>query len=414
MPWCLGWSGSVRAIRMPSCEPLGAGRPDLLAVHDPLAAVAHGARAEAGQVAAGVGLAEQLAPDLLAGEQGEEVALLLLLGAGVDDGRAGPADADRVRGARHPGPGELVVDEQLVHRVGVETPRAGPVGRDVAGLGEHPARRLGMVGQPGPDLLAARVVVGREFEVHRGAAYVWRPCRGGTSPTSGRTTPTASPTRPPRPRADQRVTWAEFDRRADGIAAALLDAGARAPGQGRPLPDELPGVPRVDVRHVQGRPRAGEHQLPLRRRRAGVPLDQRRRRSRGLPRHLRRQHRAHPAAGARRSGRWLWVDDGSGPCPDWAVAYEDAAASADGRVQAPWGRSGDDLYLLYTGGTTGMPKGVMWRQDDIFVSLDAPLAPAAPRASPTSARCATKVTKPGPGGRPRRAAHARHRRVQRA
>jgi acyl-CoA synthetase (AMP-forming)/AMP-acid ligase II len=29
-------------------------------------------------------------------------------------------------------------------------------------------------------------------------------------------------------------------------------------------------------------------------------------------------------------------------------------------------RSGDDLYILYTGGTTGMPKGVMWRQEDAF------------------------------------------------
>jgi acyl-CoA synthetase (AMP-forming)/AMP-acid ligase II len=29
-------------------------------------------------------------------------------------------------------------------------------------------------------------------------------------------------------------------------------------------------------------------------------------------------------------------------------------------------RTGDDLYLLYTGGTTGMPKGVMWRHEDIF------------------------------------------------
>src|ERR1700691_839675 len=66
---------------------------------------------------------------------------------------------------------------------------------------------------------------------------------------------------------------------------------------------------------------------------------------------------------------WLWVDDGSGPCPDWATPYEDAAKSAIERVRAPWGRSGDDVIMLYTGGTTGMPKGVMWRQDDLFARL---------------------------------------------
>ena len=66
---------------------------------------------------------------------------------------------------------------------------------------------------------------------------------------------------------------------------------------------------------------------------------------------------------------WLWVDDGSGPCPDWAIAYEEAAKSATARVGAPWGRSGDDLLMIYTGGTTGMPKGVMWRQDDLFARL---------------------------------------------
>ena len=68
---------------------------------------------------------------------------------------------------------------------------------------------------------------------------------------------------------------------------------------------------------------------------------------------------------------WLWVDDGSGPCPEWAVPYEDAAASHPARAQAPWGRSGDDLYMLYTGGTTGIPKGVMWRQDDLVHLLNA-------------------------------------------
>jgi len=68
---------------------------------------------------------------------------------------------------------------------------------------------------------------------------------------------------------------------------------------------------------------------------------------------------------------WLWVDDGSGPCPSWATAYEQAAEAHAERVAPPWGRSGDDLYLLYTGGTTGMPKGVMWRQDDLFCRLNA-------------------------------------------
>ncbi|HSS11348.1 MAG TPA: AMP-binding protein [Acidimicrobiales bacterium] len=69
---------------------------------------------------------------------------------------------------------------------------------------------------------------------------------------------------------------------------------------------------------------------------------------------------------------WLWVDDGSGPCPEWAVPYEDLASSnpAQPPTRAPWGRSPDDLYLLYTGGTTGLPKGVMWRQDDLFAVLN--------------------------------------------
>ncbi|MFI6518678.1 AMP-binding protein [Spirillospora sp. NPDC050679] len=47
--------------------------------------------------------------------------------------------------------------------------------------------------------------------------------------------------------------------------------------------------------------------------------------------------------------------------------YEEAlAASSPARDFAP--RSSDDPYLLYTGGTTGLPKGVLWRCEDIFVA----------------------------------------------
>ncbi len=67
---------------------------------------------------------------------------------------------------------------------------------------------------------------------------------------------------------------------------------------------------------------------------------------------------------------WLWVDDGTGDRPQWALDYEAAANHPTDRVVPPWGRSGDDLYLLYTGGTTGMPKGVMWRQDDLFSRIN--------------------------------------------
>lgn len=60
------------------------------------------------------------------------------------------------------------------------------------------------------------------------------------------------------------------------------------------------------------------------------------------------------------------IQVGDEPLLDGAVAYEDALAAAS--TTAPdVGRSADDLYILCTGGTTGMPKGVLWRQADIFM-----------------------------------------------
>ena len=78
-------------------------------------------------------------------------------------------------------------------------------------------------------------------------------------------------------------------------------------------------------------------------------------------------------------------------------------------------RSGDDQFFIYTGGTTGMPKGVMWAHDDLRE-----ITAGARRAS--SARCRRRsssspqhVKAIGPGGRtlPALSADARHRPVHR-
>jgi acyl-CoA synthetase (AMP-forming)/AMP-acid ligase II len=64
------------------------------------------------------------------------------------------------------------------------------------------------------------------------------------------------------------------------------------------------------------------------------------------------------------------ADDGSGASLDGldAVDYEAAVAGGAPGRDFPE-RSGDDIHMIYTGGTTGMPKGVMWRQEDIFFAL---------------------------------------------
>jgi 3-oxocholest-4-en-26-oate---CoA ligase len=98
---------------------------------------------------------------------------------------------------------------------------------------------------------------------------------------------------------------------------------------------------------------------------------------------------------------WLWVDDGSGDCPAWATPYE-AAAEAGGSdpVQGEWGRDGDHLLLLYTGGTTGMPKGVMWRQDDLFRSLVGTFIPSVRDAEASLDLIREAVKAPGVVGMP--------------
>ncbi|HVM52564.1 MAG TPA: acyl-CoA synthetase [Acidimicrobiales bacterium] len=169
---------------------------------------------------------------------------------------------------------------------------------------------------------------------------------------------------------DRRYTWSEMDRRADGIARTLLDAGVQQQDKvaqylynGPEYLESLFGIVKAGLAPVNTNYRYTDDELvylwdnadavavvfhgtfteTIERIRSKVPRVQ----------------------------TWLWVDDGSNPCPEWAVPYETAAGAATERTVPPWGRSGDDLYMLYTGGTTGMPKGVMWRQGDLFSMLNA-------------------------------------------
>ena len=171
-------------------------------------------------------------------------------------------------------------------------------------------------------------------------------------------------------RGDRVRTWAELDRRSDAVARRLLDAGlgrqakvAQYLHNSAEYLEALFACFKSSMVPVNTNYRYVDAELVYLWRDADVEA---------VVFHGTFADHAERARGELPGIRlWLWVDDGSGPCPAWAEPYEAVAASAVvGPVRGPGGRSGDDLFLLYTGGTTGQPKGVMWRQDDLFAVLN--------------------------------------------
>jgi fatty-acyl-CoA synthase len=69
----------------------------------------------------------------------------------------------------------------------------------------------------------------------------------------------------------------------------------------------------------------------------------------------------------------LFVEVGGDAPPPWVTGYEQLLA-AHGPA-APIERHGDDLWFLYTGGTTGMPKAVMWEHRGLFGTMAVNLRP---------------------------------------
>jgi acyl-CoA synthetase (AMP-forming)/AMP-acid ligase II len=204
------------------------------------------------------------------------------------------------------------------------------------------------------------------------------------------------PDAPAQAQGDRRFTWADFDARANGIAHALLDAGV---AQQDKVAQYLHNCPEY-LESVFACFKAGLVPVNTNYRYTDAELIYLWTNSESVAVVFQGTF-AERIAGIRDQlpgvTLWLWVDDGSGPCPVWATAYETAAAQGAerGRAIGPWGRSGDDLYFLYTGGTTGMPKGVMWRQDDAVVNLDASSKVPLPDV-PSIAALEARAPKPGP------------------
>jgi 3-oxocholest-4-en-26-oate---CoA ligase len=198
---------------------------------------------------------------------------------------------------------------------------------------------------------------------------------------------------------DRRLTWAEVDRRANGVARTLLDRGA--PEQGK-VAQYLYNCPEY-VESMFAAFKAGL-----------VPINTNYRYQDDELVYLWDNadcvavvfHGAFIDTITRIRERlplvttWLWVDDGTDPCPEWAVPYEEAAATASDRVVPPWGRRGEQLLMTYTGGTTGMPKGVMWRQQDLIRNLVGSMNPLLRQAEEDLDKLREGLTQPGPVGLP--------------
>lgn len=163
---------------------------------------------------------------------------------------------------------------------------------------------------------------------------------------------------------DRRIDWGEFDDVASRLAGALTSWGLR-PGDRIGLylrngPEYLELVygafkARVVPVNVNYRYQAGEVDYLLADSDARVLV-------------FDGSLAPHVAACRELAGRVLvQVDDGSGPLLDGARWYSDVVAGAP--PLAPVERSGDDELILYTGGTTGMPKGVVWHHGDLFQTL---------------------------------------------
>src|SRR5581483_1700370 len=130
------------------------------------------------------------------------------------------------------------------------------------------------------------------------------------------------PERPALVQGDRRLSWAELDRRANGVAAVLAGAGlghqakvAQYLYNGPEYIESVFGAFKAGAVPVNTNYRYTEDELLYLWDNADAEV---------VVFHGSFAERVEKIRSRLRVGLWLWVDDGSGPCPEWATAYEGA------------------------------------------------------------------------------------------
>jgi 3-oxocholest-4-en-26-oate---CoA ligase len=189
---------------------------------------------------------------------------------------------------------------------------------------------------------------------------------------------------------EARLSWRDFDRRADGVARALLDAGLQPQDKVALYLHNAPAYMEAAFATFK----AALVPVNTNYRYTGDELMQLWTNADAAAVVFHASFLVQAEAVRARCPdvrTWICVDDGTAPGPDWALPYEIAAASASKRTFPPGGRSGDDQILIYTGGTTGLPSGVMWRQHDMFLASNTTSDPAEANHDHVRARIADSV-----------------------